>query len=32
MLVPGMILAVSAWLAFNLVARFVWPVLGIPLG
>jgi sodium-dependent dicarboxylate transporter 2/3/5 len=32
MLVPGMILAVSAWLAFNLVAQFVWPVLGIPLG
>jgi sodium-dependent dicarboxylate transporter 2/3/5 len=31
MMVPGVILAVSSWLVFNLVARLVWPWLGIPL-
>ncbi len=31
MMVPGAILAVSSWLVFNLVARLVWPWLGIPL-
>jgi hypothetical protein len=29
--VPGLILACSSWIAFNLVARFVWPWLGIVL-
>ena len=29
MMVPGAILAFSSWAAFNVVARFVWPLLGI---
>jgi hypothetical protein len=32
MMIPGVILAVSSWLTFNLVARVVWPILGINLG
>jgi sodium-dependent dicarboxylate transporter 2/3/5 len=32
MMVPGAILAISAWAVFNLVARFFWPFLGISLG
>jgi len=31
MMVPGAILAVTSWLTFNMVARFVWPLLGIAL-
>jgi sodium-dependent dicarboxylate transporter 2/3/5 len=31
MMIPGVILAVSSWLTFNLVARVVWPLLGITL-
>ncbi|HXJ35332.1 MAG TPA: DASS family sodium-coupled anion symporter [Candidatus Eisenbacteria bacterium] len=29
MMVPGAILAFSSWAAFNVVARFVWPLIGI---
>ncbi|HWP65736.1 MAG TPA: DASS family sodium-coupled anion symporter [Candidatus Limnocylindria bacterium] len=32
MLLPGLILCVSAWITFNLVAWLVWPALGITLG
>jgi sodium-dependent dicarboxylate transporter 2/3/5 len=32
MLVPGVILCVSAWITFNVVAWLVWPALGITLG
>jgi solute carrier family 13 (sodium-dependent dicarboxylate transporter), member 2/3/5 len=32
MMVPGAILAVASWAAFNVVARFVWPLLGIGVG
>jgi solute carrier family 13 (sodium-dependent dicarboxylate transporter), member 2/3/5 len=32
MIVPGAILSVSSWVVFNVVARFVWPFLGIALG
>lgn len=32
MAVPGIILCVSAWITFNLVAWLVWPSLGIVLG
>jgi sodium-dependent dicarboxylate transporter 2/3/5 len=32
MMVPGAILAFASWAAFNLVARFVWPLLGIGVG
>jgi sodium-dependent dicarboxylate transporter 2/3/5 len=28
---PGVILAVSAWCVFNLVANFYWPLIGIPM-
>lgn len=32
MMVPGAILAVASWAAFNLVSYFVWPLLGIASG
>jgi sodium-dependent dicarboxylate transporter 2/3/5 len=32
MMIPGAILAIASWLTFNLVARTVWPLLGIALG
>ena len=32
MMVPGAILAFASWAAFNVVARFVWPLLGIGVG
>jgi sodium-dependent dicarboxylate transporter 2/3/5 len=32
MMIPGAILAFSSWAAFNLVARLVWPWLGITIG
>jgi len=32
MIVPGGILACSAWLTVNVVARFYWPLLGISIG
>jgi len=32
MMIPGAILAVSSWAAFNLVAWLVWPWLGIGIG
>jgi sodium-dependent dicarboxylate transporter 2/3/5 len=28
---PGVVLAVSAWCVFNLVANFYWPLIGIPM-
>ena len=31
MLLPGSILVVVAWIAFNLVVRFYWPLIGLPL-
>src|SRR5262245_40201042 len=31
MLLPGSILVVVAWVAFNLVVRFYWPLIGLPL-
>ena len=32
MVVPGTVLVVIAWVAFNLVAHFYWPLIGISLG
>jgi solute carrier family 13 (sodium-dependent dicarboxylate transporter), member 2/3/5 len=32
MLLPGLCMAVSGWLVFNLVARFYWPLLGLAIG
>lgn len=32
MMIPGAILAVASWAAFNLVSYFVWPLLGISVG
>ena len=32
MMLPGAILAVSAWITFNLVAWLVWPAMGVTLG
>jgi sodium-dependent dicarboxylate transporter 2/3/5 len=32
MMVPGVILSVSSWIVFNLVARWYWPLLGINIG
>jgi sodium-dependent dicarboxylate transporter 2/3/5 len=32
MMIPGLTLAVSSWLTFNIAAWLVWPVLGITLG
>src|SRR5262245_66112844 len=31
MLVPGALLVVIAWIAFNLVVRFYWPLIGLTL-
>jgi len=31
MLLPGTILVVVAWVSFNLVVRFYWPLIGLPL-
>lgn len=31
MVVPGLVLSVSSWLAFNLVANLYWPLLGLSL-
>jgi sodium-dependent dicarboxylate transporter 2/3/5 len=32
MMLPGTILVVVAWIAFNLVALYYWPLLGIAIG
>jgi sodium-dependent dicarboxylate transporter 2/3/5 len=32
MVLPGMILAVSAWILFNLTAHLYWPLIGLTLG
>ena len=32
MMIPGAFLAFASWAAFNLVARTVWPLLGIGIG
>jgi sodium-dependent dicarboxylate transporter 2/3/5 len=32
MLVPGMLLVVVAWVTFNLVAAYYWPLIGITIG
>jgi sodium-dependent dicarboxylate transporter 2/3/5 len=29
---PGLCMAASGWLVFNLVARFYWPLLGLTIG
>ena len=31
MLVPGSVLVVIAWAAFNLVTMYYWPLIGLPL-
>jgi sodium-dependent dicarboxylate transporter 2/3/5 len=32
MMVPGLLMAFSSWAVFNLVAHFVWPVMGVSIG
>jgi sodium-dependent dicarboxylate transporter 2/3/5 len=32
MLVPGSVLVLIAWIGFNLVARYYWPLIGLPVG
>jgi sodium-dependent dicarboxylate transporter 2/3/5 len=32
MLVPGSVLVLIAWIGFNLVARYYWPLIGLPIG
>jgi hypothetical protein len=32
MVVPGLVLSISSWVVFNLVANFYWPLLGIHIG
>jgi hypothetical protein len=32
MVLPGTVLVLIAWISFNLVARYYWPLIGIVVG